>query len=145
MLRGRKTEIKPNQYFPGKSRLFHKGHKDECSGCLSPLFFPSSYLSSPSAHSPSLPHFSLLNLSPFPLSPYSQYPAPHFPLTHTPFLISLPMPPFINNQYPQNSLSSPIFAFVISVDIMEKIQLYSFGRTVLHMSFFFVFAGEFNF
>ena len=104
--------------------------------------FSSPYLSSPSAHSSSLLHFSLLYLSPFPLFPiFSIPPPPYFPLTHTPFPISLPMPPSINIPYPKNSLSSPIFAFVISVDILEKIQLRanSFARF-----FFFFFAGEYN-
>ena len=152
-VKGRKTEIKPNQYFPRKSRLFHKGHKDECRGCRSPLFpfFPSPYLSSPSTHSFSLPHFSLLNLSPFPLFPiFSIPPPPISPLTHTPFSISLPMPPSINIPYPKNWLSSPLFAFVISVDILEKIQLRanSFARVFFFFFFFFFlffFAGEYNF
>ena len=55
-------------------------------------------------------------------SPYSQY-TPISPSPISLFPISLPMPPYINIQYPKSSLSSPIFASVISVDILEKIRL----------------------
>ena len=145
MLKGRKTEIKPYQSFPRKSRLFHKGHKDECrDACLisSPVF-PSPYLSSPSDYSRSLPHFSLLNLYPFPLfplfstSPISPSPIPLFP--------SLSLS--INIPYSKNSLSSPIFEFVISVDILEKIRLQgnSFAHVFFFFFFFFIFAVEYNF
>ena len=140
MLKGCKTEIKPNQSFPRKSRLFHKGHKDECRGCLSPLFpfFP-------------FPLF-VLALRPFSLNS-SFLPSQPFSLpTIPPILNTPPFPPHPYPFFPSLSLCPRILIFCIPKARYQALFLrlwfqlifwrkYGFGRTVLHVFF----AGECNF